>query len=76
MIELTFSRFILAQKDRQLGEDAHVRSLQAKPSFQQANDFFKVAATFIHDYQTTKLFGMYNDIETTNLCLNSVSVKE
>ena len=45
--ELTFSWLILAQKDRQLREDTHVRTLQAQASLQKADDLFKVASSFI-----------------------------
>lgn len=59
--ELTFSRLILAQKDRQLREDTHVRTLQAQASLQKADDFFKVASSFI-ELDEGRKFLLYNNV--------------
>ena len=68
---LTLGRLVLAEKDRKLGEDAHVCPLQAETSFQKADDLLEVAAALVHGDERTELLSMNNDVKTADFSLKT-----
>jgi hypothetical protein len=45
----------------------HVRSLEAKTAFHEADDLVKVPITLVQGQQRRKLLGVDNEVETTDL---------
>ena len=66
---LTLLRSILAVQCSQLREDTHVCTFQTQARLQKSKDFIEVSTAFVGLYDSGKLLGVDDDIETTNLCL-------
>ena len=64
---LTLCRAVLAEQDRQLREDTHVRAFETETSLKQADDLVEVPSPLVHLDERAELLSVHNDVETTNL---------
>ena len=64
---LTLCRAVLAEQDRQLREDTHVRALETETSLKQADDLVEVPSPLVHLDERAELLGMHDNVETANL---------
>jgi len=64
----TLLRAVFAVKNRKLGEDTHVRALEAETGLKQRHDLVEVTTLLVLLEQHRQLLRMNNDVETANLC--------
>lgn len=69
-VSKTYSHLlVLVKEGSELGEDTHMCPLQAKITFQKADDLLKVAAALERGDEGAELLSMNNNVETTDFGL-------
>ena len=58
---------LLAVEDSQLGEHAHMRSLESESSLQQLDQLFEVALALVVVVQLFKFISVHDDVKTADL---------
>src|SRR2546423_2057090 len=66
--------FVFSVENGKFGEHSHMRPFETKASFHQRNQLIKKSIVFILLNQLLQLFGMDNQIETTDLSKSEFSL--